>query len=238
MSLESKTTSSPLGCFSKWPFDTTFLLLAYQLCQVRAFPEPLSMAKQINQIQESIITLMCWEMPPLFWSSHPHSKYAHVCTCARTPTHTGIWGHVCMHTYEHTLSHSHSLQRRLSHGHWDDDKETVGKSPGMVAPGLSYKAQPVISLTWELGKQPRRMVTFPLFTSGLFPVWSSHRWASSRKWIRTSFSPLCVFSLCWNSNSCPLQPPLLLPWVGKTSQVLSLCGKWMGNVETVSDFIF
>ena len=170
------------------------------------------MAKQINQIQESIITLMCWEMPPLFWSSHPHSKYAHVCTCARTPTHTGIWGHVCMHTHEHTLPHSHSLQMRLGHGHWDDDKETLGKSPGMVAPGLS---QPVISLTWELGKQPRRIVIFPLFTSGLFPVWSSRRWASSRKWIQTSFSPLCVFSLCWNSNSCPLQPPLLLPWVGR-----------------------
>ena len=109
MSLESKTTSSPLGCFSKWPFDTTFLLLVYQLCQVRAFPEPLSMAKQINQSQDIIMTLICCEMPPLFWSSHPYSKCTHICTCVhvRVHTHTQASEGTCACT--HMSTHFHAL---------------------------------------------------------------------------------------------------------------------------------
>lgn len=58
------------------------------------------------------------------------------------------------------------------------------------------ETQPVIPLTWELGRQPREVVTFPLFTSGLFPAWSSHRWASSWKWIQAGFLPSLYF-LCF-----------------------------------------
>ena len=111
MSLESKTTSSPLGCFSKWPFDTTFLLLVYQLCQVRAFPEPLSMAKQINQSQDIIMTLICCEMPPLFWSSHPYSKCTHICTCVRVRVHTHTHRHLRARVHARIWAHTSTLSQ-------------------------------------------------------------------------------------------------------------------------------